>query len=224
MAPRMNALYYPFHLCHEKTLHRLFAEFEQVHFRDFMALQLTPMVGTTAFPDRMGDAYPEYLEAGRIVQGHNLSGSMSPEVMASVDQDLQDPIWRKRFHEFLVSDYRFQRGLFDDSQLQKVKNCNQRETPVLLAFKKTDWIDTPYRVETVQALSRKPLAAQDSSQFEYGFALIKTSASLVYTIQLCQQRNLVAVTDSGSHHRLLARTCTRKRIDLANYLVKREGY
>lgn len=54
----MKALYYPFHLCHEKTPHRLLADFEQVHFRDFLALQLTSMVGTTAFPDRMGDSYP----------------------------------------------------------------------------------------------------------------------------------------------------------------------
>ncbi|UCE64305.1 MAG: hypothetical protein JSU59_03955 [Nitrospirota bacterium] len=220
----MNALYYPFHLCHEKTLHRLLADFEQVHFRDFMALQLTPLVGTTAFPDRMGDSYPEYLEAGRIVQGHNVSGSMSPEVIAFVDQDLQDPIWRKSFHEFLVSDYRFQRGLFDDSQIPQVGSCDKRESRVLLEFEKSDWIDKPYRVGTVQTLSRKLIVSEDSSRFEYGFALIKTSASLVYTIQLCQQLNLVAVTDSASHHRLLTRSCIREQIELANYWMKREGY
>jgi hypothetical protein len=220
----MKALYYPFHLCHEKTLQRLLADFEQVHFRDFMALQLTPMVGTTAFPDRMGDSYPEYLKAGRIVQGHNVSGSMSPEVIASVEQDLQDPIWRKSFHEFLMCDYRFQRGLFDDSQLPQVGSCDIGMSPVLLEFKKSDWIDKQYRVETVQILSRKPLVPEDSSRFEYGFALVKTSASLIYTIQLCQQNSLVAVTDSASHHRLLARSCTREQIDLANYCVKREGF
>ena len=220
----MKALYYPFHLCHEKTLHRLLADFEQVHFRDFMALQLTPMVGTTAFPDRMGDSYPEYLRAGRIAQGHNVSGSMSPEVLASVDRDLQDPIWRKSFHEFLMSDYRFQRGLFPNSQIQQAGGCDIRESPVPVDFEKSDWIDNPYRVETVQTLSRKPLIPEDSTPFEYGFALIKTSASLMYTIQLCQQLKLVAVTDSASHHRLLARSCTREQIDLANYWVKREGY
>jgi hypothetical protein len=220
----MKALYYPFHLCHEKTLHRLLAEFEQIHFRDFMALQLTPMVGTTAFPDRMGDFYPEYLKAGRIVQGHNVSGSMSPEVIASVDRDLQDPIWRKSFHEFLMSDHRFQRGLFDDSQIQPVGSCDIRKSPILQEFKNSDWIDKQYRVETVQTLSRKPLVPEDSSRFEYGFALIKTSASLIYSIQLCQQLNLVAVTDSASHHRLLARSCTREHIELTNYWVKREGY
>jgi len=220
----MNALYYPFHLCHEKTLHRLLADFEQVHFRDFMALQLTPLVGTTAFPDRMGDSYPEFLEAGRIVQGHKVSGSMSPEVIASVEQDLQDPVWRKSFHEVLMSDHRFQRGLFDLSQIQQAGSSDIRESPVFLEFKKSDWIEKQYLMETVQTLSRKPFAPEDNSRFEYGFALIKTSASLIYTIQLCQQMNLVAVTDSASHHRLLARSCARGKIDLANYCVKREGY
>ncbi len=220
----MNALYYPFHLCHEKTLHRVLADFEQVHFRDFMALQLTPFVGTTAFPDRMGDSYPEILKAGRIVQGHNVSGSMSAELIASVDQDLQDTLWRKSFHEFLVSDYRFQRGLFHDSQIPQGPNYDNRESPFIQAFAKSDWIDRPYRVENVQTLSRKTLTPEDSPQFEYGFALIKTSVSLIYTIQLCQQRNLVAVTDSVSHYRLLGRRCMRERIELANYWVKREGY
>ena len=215
----MKALYYPFHLCHEKTLHRVLADFEQVHFRDFMALQLTPFVGTTAFPDRMGDSYPEFLEAGRIVQGLNVSGLMSAELIASVDQDLQDPLWRKSFHEFLVSDYRFQLGLFDKSQIPQVGTSNKGETPFLLAFRPSDWIDKPYRVETVQTLSRKTLSTEESHQFEYGFALIKTSASLIYTIQLCQQRNLVAVTDSVSHHRLLVRTCMREQNDLANYFI-----
>ena len=119
----MNALYYPFHLCHEKTLHRVLADFEQIHFRDFMALQLTPFVGTTAFPDRMGDSYPEFLEAGRIVQGHHVSGVMSPELIASVNQDLQDPLWRTSLSSSsLLKDYRFQRGLFDGSQIPASRN------------------------------------------------------------------------------------------------------
>ena len=66
----MDALFYPFHLCHEKTLRGLLQKFHAIHFRDFMALQLTPLTGMTAFPDRMGDYYPEELEAGNIVQGH----------------------------------------------------------------------------------------------------------------------------------------------------------
>ncbi|MCZ6798878.1 MAG: hypothetical protein O7F12_00165, partial [Nitrospirae bacterium] len=72
----MNALFYPFHLCHEQTLHILLVDFEHIHFRDFMALQLTPLMGTTAFPDRMGDYYPNLLKKGRLIQGHSVSGRM----------------------------------------------------------------------------------------------------------------------------------------------------
>ena len=63
----MNALYYPFHLCHDHTLSRLLTDFSTVHFRDFMTLQLTPMVGTTAFPD--GDAL--FILVQLIEKGNN---------------------------------------------------------------------------------------------------------------------------------------------------------
>ena len=115
----MNALYYPFHLCHERTLEHLLKEYTIVHFRDFMALQLTPFMGTTAFPDRMGDYYPQLLEAGRIIQGHNVSGTLPPDVIAAVNHDLADPTWRSIFHEALSDDYRFQGTLFDESAIQK---------------------------------------------------------------------------------------------------------
>lgn len=52
--PTRNVLYYPFHLCHERTLQRLLEEYGSIHFRDYMALQLTRMSGTTAYADRMG--------------------------------------------------------------------------------------------------------------------------------------------------------------------------
>ena len=45
-----HALYYPFHLCHERTLERLLKEYSVVHFRDFMALQLTPFMERQPFP------------------------------------------------------------------------------------------------------------------------------------------------------------------------------
>ena len=93
----MNALYYPFHLCHERTLHGLLTDFETVHFRDFMALQLTPLVGTTAFPDRMADYFPDLFKAGKIVQGHVVSGPMNAQVSDAVDRDLADAHWRSRF-------------------------------------------------------------------------------------------------------------------------------
>lgn len=220
----MNALYYPFHLCHETTLHRLLTDYECIHFRDYMALQLTPLVGTIAFPDRMGDYYPEFLATGRIIQGHNVSGSMSSEVIVSANRDLVDPEWRSSFHKALTGDYRFQRGLFDISQLQQGENSEFRDSSVWMELTKLDWMDVPYQVELIQALSRTRLSGDAAFRFEYGFALLKTAAALVYTIRLCQQLNLIAVTDSVSHHGLLARTCERDGIDLANSCVRREEY
>ena len=221
---RMNALYYPFHLCHEKTLNCLLIDYGVVHFRDYMALQLTPLLGTTAFPDQMGDYYLDLLKAGKIVQGHNVSGPMNQEMISSVDRDLADPLWRSTFHNALKNDYRFQRGLFDVSQLQKPGNSEFQASSVLLEYMKPDWMDKPYRVKMVKALCGTLGSKENDLSFEYAFALLKTSAALVYTVRLCNQMNLVAATDSASHHQLLARTCERDGIALANVCVKREGY
>ena len=218
----MNALFYPFHLCHEKTLNRLLDDYGVVHFRDYMALQLTPLVGTTAFPDRMGDYHQGLLKAGKIVQGHNISGSINLEMASSVDRDLADPLWRSTFHEALKLGYRFQRGLFDAVQLQGADSSESQDSSVWLECAKSDWMDKPYQIATVQALSRTLSFRENSPAFEYGFALVKTAAALRYTIQLCQRLQLVAVTDSALHHQLLARTCERDNIDLANVCVQQE--
>jgi hypothetical protein len=220
----MHALYYPFHLCHDHTLERLLANYQAVHFRDFMALQLTPMMGTTAFPDRMGDYHPETFKAGRIVQGYNLSGSMKPETMSAVNRDLVDHPWRGLFQASLLNDRRFQRGLFADPQDSNAQPPNVQHDPEWLQFQGMEWADRPFQVETVQTLSRQRLQGEEAAYFEYGWAMIKTSASLIYTIQLCHQLNLVAVTDSSAHYQLLARTCAREQIDLENSNVNREGY
>ncbi len=220
----MHALYYPFHLCHDRTVERLLADYQTVHFRDFMALQLTPMMGTTAFPDRMGDYHPELLKAGRIVQGYNLSGSMKPETALAVNRDLADHQWRGLFQEALLNDHRFQRGLFADPQDSKTQPPDAQHDPEWLQFRGKEWADTPFRVETVQTLSRHRLQGEEATRFEYGWALIKTAVSLIYTIQLCHRLDLVAVTDSTSHHHLLARTCNRDQIMLKNSCMKRKGY
>jgi hypothetical protein len=220
----MHALYYPFHLCHDRTVERLLADYQTVHFRDFMALQLTPMMGTTAFPDRMGDYHPELLKAGRIVQGYNLSGSMKPETVSAVNRDLADHQWRQLFQESLLNDRRFQRGLFADPQDSKTQSPEAHHDPEWLQFQGMEWADTPFQVETVQTWSRHRLQGKEAAYFEYGWGLIKTAASLIYTIQLCHRLNLVAATDSASHHRLLAQTCAREQIELENSCVKREGY
>ena len=85
-----HALFYPFHLCHPDTLARLLTRFATVHFRDFMALQLTPMAGMTAFQDRMGMSFPDLIESGRLVQGYDVSGPLPPTVAAAIDRDLHD--------------------------------------------------------------------------------------------------------------------------------------
>ena len=189
-----------------------------------MALQLTPMVGTTAFPDRMGDYYPGFLEEGRIVQGHNVSGPMNPEVIAAVNRDGADLRWRVLFHEALQSNYQFQRGLIDVSQLELGRSPESEDSTPWLGMASSDWVDQPFHVAMVQGLCGRRLSEEEQSRFEYGLALIKTAVALVYTVRLCHQLKLVAVTDSSSHHELLARTCERDHIELPNYCVKRRGY
>lgn len=220
----MNALFYPFHLCHEQTLHHLVEEYETVRFRDFMALQLTPLMGTTAFPDRMGDYYPELLASGRIIQGHDVSGSMNTEVVAAVNLDLVDSQWRGLFHEALQEDYRFQRGLFDVSQLSQGRNADSDDSSVLSDFTQSDWRQRPYQVETVKTLSQRAFTEEDGPAYEYGWAMIKTSASLVQTIRICFELKLVAATDSSAHAQLLTCTCEREGIQLTNSCIHREEY
>jgi hypothetical protein len=220
----MNALYYPFHLCHARTLARLLADYSTVHFRDFMALQLTPMVGTTAFPDRMGDEHPESLKAGRIIQGHNVSGAMSSETSHAVNRDLADAQWRELFQESLLNNRRFQRGLFPEPRNPSSGTIETQAEPEWVQFCGMEWAKAPFQVETVQTLSRQRPGEEEAAHFEYGWALIKTSASLIYTIQLCHELNVSAVTDSSSHYDLLAQTCKREQIPLIHRCVKREGY
>ena len=220
----MNALFYPVHLCHERTLELLLAEYDAVHFRDFMALQLTPFMGTTAFPDRMGDYYPELLDTGRIIQGHNVSGTLHPDMIAAVDRDLADPAWRSIFQDALSNDYQFQRTLFDESEIRERGDDDSVEIPLLSGFRTPDWQTTTFSVELVKTLSRRTRPHQHDPRLEYGWALVKTSAALAYTIQLCHQLQVTAVTDSASYHRLLTQSCHRTRIELSNSCVKREGY
>ena len=188
-----------------------------------MAMQLTPLLGTTAFPDRMGDYYPELLEAGRIVQGHDVSGAMSAPVIDAVNRDLEDTRWRSIFHAALNRDRRFQRGLFDDSQLSPKENTDSKNFPVLSKLTQNFWVDRAYQVDTVKALSRTAHTAEEGLRFEYGWALVKTAAALIYTIRLCHQLELVAVTESPSHYQLLTRTCNRDNLELAISYVPREG-
>ena len=220
----MDALFYPFHLCHERTLHSLLQKFHAIHFRDFMAIQLTPLAGMTAFPDRMGDYYPDQLQAGNIVQGYRVSGPLNQGMIVQVNRDLADESWRSIFHRALVSDGRFQRGLFRPSVHSVGEEPQTLDSSFLSDLMQPKLLSRSYRVESLQTMSQRRQTGDEEIAFDYGMALVTTSASLQYTIQLCDQQKLVAATDSLSHSRLLSRSCQRDLVSLSNYCLPREGY
>jgi hypothetical protein len=221
--PARHALYYPFHLCHERTLTCLLDDYASVHFRDYMALQLTPMSGTTAYQDRMGHYHPQLVKTGRIVQGHSVSGPLDADTVAAVDRDLADQEWRAIFHGGLRDDRRFQRGLFDLSHSFAVAGSAVPGPAALLRLLEESRMQEACSVKQLQTLSRQSLTPDDGYACEYALALVKTSAALVYTIRLCAQHGLDAATDSTVHFHLLARTCAREGMTLENRLVATEG-
>jgi hypothetical protein len=223
-ASARRALYYPFHLCHEQTLARLLQDYRAIHFRDYMALQLTPMSGTTAYQDRMGQYHPEMIEAGRIVQGYSVNGPLDANAVSAIDRDLADRTWRAAFHDGLTNNRRFQRGLFDLSHSFVLGGSTVPGPAALLRLLEERRITQICSVKQVQALSSGRLASDESYDYEYALALVKTSAALVYTIRLCRQHTLEAVTDSEFHFHLLEQTCLRDGISLQNKMISREGY
>ena len=208
------ALYYPFHLCREDTLHRLLAEYAVVHFRDYMALQLTPMMGTTAYMDRMGQFHEALVREGRIVQGHSVSGPLDADMVRSIDADLADDRWRLLFYNALRSDRRFQRGLFEFSHGMRVGTTVVPGPAALLELCRASRSNQPYSTALVRELSEQRSSLAASYDFEYGLGLVKTSAALLYTIRLCHQHGLEAATDSWSHYELLERTRQRDTLPL----------
>lgn len=220
----MHGLFYPFHLCHERTLHRLLEHYHTIHFRDFMALQLTPLTGITAFPDRMGDYYPELVTTGRIRQGYQVNGPLSQRMIASVDRDLSDPSWRSTFHRALTSNHRFQGSFFRAPSRLGKEDRQPPESPLPQTLTQSARETAPYSVKLLQAMSRWAQTDETAVAAEYGMALLTTSASLQYTLQLCGQHDLVAVTDSRTHYELLAQTCQREGLEFSNHWLPREGY
>ncbi|MFO0706125.1 MAG: hypothetical protein U0412_04655 [Nitrospira sp.] len=223
-APETDALFYPFHLCHAETLTRLLARFPRVHFRDYMALQLTPFAGTTAFNDRMGGSFPELVANGRLVQGYNVSGPLTDKARAAVDHDLRDRSWRTLFHEALREDRRFQRGLFDPSHTMTIGHDVVPGPAALLRLMQPDFLEIDWTVKDLQTLSGQRLRGDLAYRFEYGLALVKTAAALHHTVTLAQAHRLAAVTDSPAHFQLLGHTLNRERITLSNQLIIRSGY
>ena len=219
-----HALFYPFHLCHPDTLARLLTRFAVVHFRDFMALQLTPMSGITAFQDRMGMSFPDLIQSGRLVQGYNVSGPIPLAVAITIDRDLHDPVWRARFHNALCRDRRFQRGLFEPSHTLRIGNSLVPGPAALLRLMDDSFRRHAYDVDRVRGLSNSSLTLEEGYHFEYGLALVKTSASLVYTQTLALAHHLQPVTDSVSHFTLYVQTCIRENWPRTNHLLVRVGY
>lgn len=202
------AFYYPFHLCSRETLEHLLSRYALVHFRDYMALQLTPMSGTMAFPDHISDHYPDLYAEGHIVQGHNVSGPISEELGSRIDRDLDDHEWREIFHSALRDEPRFRRGFAERGE----------DAAQFALWLGERWRACPMSLAEVRQMSCQKLDPEGALAFEYGMMLIKTSAALWYTIQICQRQALVAATDSPAHDRLLTRILARERLQLAIYL------
>jgi hypothetical protein len=221
---KRSALYYPFHLCHEQTLAHLLNEYASVHFRDYMALQLTTMSGTTAYADRMGDAHKDLVESGRIVQGHSVSGPLDSDMTAAVNRDLGDATWRARFHRALIDDRRFQRGLFELTHGMLIGSTLVAGPAAWLRLIEAQREHRPYSVALLQKLSRGRLNLDEGYDYEYAFALVKTSAALHYTIRLAIRHDVEAVTDSRAHYDLLELLRLRDRLTFQHRCVERAGY
>jgi hypothetical protein len=219
-----HALYYPFHLCHPETVHRLLARFATIHFRDFMSLQLTPMTGVTAFHDRMGADFPELVANGRLVQGYDVSGPLANDLITDIDRDLSDRTWRQLFHQALCHDRRFQRGLFDLTHSMQIGNTTVPGAAALLKLTEAAFQEHLFCVREVKKLSSASLALEPGYHLEYGLALIKTSASLVYTDRLAHKHLLQTATDSPAHFALFEHVTRRDDRKWANHLLVRQGY
>jgi hypothetical protein len=219
-----QALFYPFHLCHPETLARLLTRFGTIHFRDFMALQLTPMSGMTAFQDRMGMNFPDLVESGRLVQGYDVSGPLPPAVAAVIDRDLCDPLWRAYFHTGLRRDRRLQRGLFEPSHSLRIGDRLVPGPAALLRLMDDSFRQQAYDLGRVRALLKMNITLEDGYHCEYGLALVKTSASLVYTQSLALAHQLQPVTDSPAHFALYAQSSVRENWPRINHLLTRAGY
>ncbi len=209
-----DALYHPFHLCTPATLQVLLSRYRTVHFRDYMALRLTPLMGTTAYQDRMGDQYPELVASGRLVQGHDVSGPLPPAGSDLVDRTLADAIWRTRFHRALQEDRRFQRGLFDLTHAMRVGRTTVPGPAALLTLLHPGFSTRAYTLDSIRRLARATQPPDDAYAFEYGLALVKTTAAEWHTVRLAQDHHLIPVTDSCTHHDLLTRTIDREALDI----------
>lgn len=182
------------------------------------------MCGMTAFQDRMGMSFPELVDSGRLVQGYDVSGPFSPAVAAAIDRDLRDRQWRARFHQALCRDRRLQRGLFEPSHSLRIGDSLMPGPAALLRLMDDSFGQHCYDLDQVRAFSKRSLTLEEGYHHEYGLALVKTSASLVYTQTLALINQLQPVTDSPAHFSLYAQSCDRENWPKTNLLLIRVGY
>ncbi len=219
-----SALYYPFHLCHVRTLEQLLARFDTIHFMDYMALRLYRFSGTTAYFDRMGDAFPDLVKSGRLVQGHQVSGSLNQEARVAINEDLGDAEWRALFHRGLREDRRFLRGLWDFSHAAKIGPELIPGPAALLALLDERYQEEEISVEQLQRADGIPRSVEAGYRLEYGSALMKTATALHHTMKLAHQLHIATVTDARIHYDLLERSCRRSGKALENILIPRHDY
>jgi hypothetical protein len=81
-----------------------------------------------------------------------------------------------------------------------------------------------YDLGRVRELSKKSVTLEEGYLYEYGLALVKTSASLIYTQTLALAHQLQPVTDSSAHFSLYVQSCVRENWLRTNHLLIRVGY
>jgi hypothetical protein len=81
-----------------------------------------------------------------------------------------------------------------------------------------------YDLARVRTLSKRSATLEEGYHYEYGLALVNTSASLVYTQTLTRAHKLQPVTDSPAHFSLYAQSSVRENWPRINHLLIRVGY
>jgi hypothetical protein len=81
-----------------------------------------------------------------------------------------------------------------------------------------------YGLDQVRELSKRKLTLEEGYHYEYGLALVKTSASLVYTQTLSEEHQLQPVTDSPAHFALYTQSSLREHWPRNTHLLIRTGY
>ncbi|HEY7533116.1 MAG TPA: hypothetical protein VH681_10105, partial [Nitrospiraceae bacterium] len=115
-------------------------------------------------------------------------------------------------------------GLFDIQHTMQIGKTTVPGPAALLTLMDRKFSHQSFTVQAIQTWSATPLILSEAYRFEYGFALLKTSASLAYTERLARRHHLQPVTDSPAHFELFEHMLRRERGRWANHLLVRQGY